>query len=409
MDEIYGYFPPHPADPPTKRPLLTLLKQARAQGVGVMLATQNPVDLDYKGLSNMGTWMVGTLQTEQDRARLREGLTTTGLDAAKLDRLLDATRKRVFLLHDIHRPGPCLLFSRWAMSYLRGPITRDEISRLMAGRPASVAAKPAPAPSAAGPPVLPQPFKHNYLPKYGAELADPFLLVKYAVRYKGMAESIAVRGYPLAVAGVAEILEAEPVEIDEKAVTATAPAGLRYAELPRYLAEAGARSIEKALKDRLADKLAVTTYTDPGTRTESQPGEDRAAFAARLQGTAGGASAARLQDQIDKKERDLAAREADLTGRKTEKWTAIGTAVLQNIALFTGRKRTLSGAGTVLTKNRLENNAEARVEALRAEVADLKQQLAEAQAIDPARFVEQTLVPARTAVKLLRYDLVWIS
>jgi hypothetical protein len=408
MDEIYGYFPPHPANPPTKRPLLTLLKQARAQGVGVILATQNPVDLDYKGLSNMGTWMVGTLQTEQDRARLREGLTTTGLDAAKLDLLLDSTRKRVFLLHDIHRAGPCLLHSRWAMSYLRGPITRDEISRLMAGRAAPGAAKPATRESDGGPPVLPSPFKHSYLPKYGAELADPFLLVKYAVRYKGSAEVIGVRGYPMSVGGVAEILEAEPVEIDEKALTTTAPVGLRYSDLPRYLAEGGAKGIEKVLKDRLADKLALATYVDPVTKAESQPGEDRAAFAARLGATGGGAAAERLRDQLEKKQRDLAAREADLSGRKTEKWTAIGTAVLQNIALFTGRKRTISGAGTVLSKNRLENNAEARVEALRAEVADLNQQLLETQAIDPARFEEQTLVPARTAVKILRYDLVWI-
>jgi DNA helicase HerA-like ATPase len=409
MDEIFGYFPPHPANPPTKRPLLTLLKQARAQGVGVMLATQNPVDLDYKGLANMGTWMVGTLQTDQDRARLREGLTATGLDAAKLDRLLDATGKRVFLLHDVHRPAPCLLHSRWAMSYLRGPITRDEISRLMAGRAKPGATKPATVPSGEGPPVLPPPFKHNYLAKYGAELADPFLLVKYAVRYKGMAELIAVRGYPLGVGAAAEILEAEPVEIDETAVTTTAPPGVRYSDLPGYLAEAGARGIEKVLKDRLADKLALTTYVDPITKAESQPREDRASFAARLLGTAGGAVAAKLKDQLDKKERDLAAREADLSGRKTEKWTALGTAVLQNIGLFTGRKRTISGAGAVLTKNRMENNAEARVEALRAEVADLRQRLAETETIDPARFEEQTLVPARTAVKILRYDLVWIS
>ena len=82
MDEIFGYFPPHPANPPTKRPLLTLLKQARAQGVGVVLATQNPVDLDYKGLANMGTWMVGTLQTEQDRERLAGGLQGAGLEPA---------------------------------------------------------------------------------------------------------------------------------------------------------------------------------------------------------------------------------------------------------------------------------------------------------------------------------------
>ena len=408
MDEIYGYFPPHPANPPTKRPLLTLLKQARAQGVGVMLATQNPVDLDYKGLSNMGTWLVGTLQTEQDRARLREGLTTTGLNAAELDGLLDATRKRVFLLHDVHRSGACLLHSRWAMSYLRGPITREEISRLMAGRAAPAAAKPAALASSEGPPVLPPPFKHNYLPKYGAELADPFLLVKYAVRYKGGTEVIAVRGYPLAKGAVAELLEAEPLEIDEKALTATAPPGVRYSDLPAYLAEAGAKGIEKALKERLADKLGIVTYVDPVTKAESQPGEDRAAFAARLEAASGGMAGEKLRDKLDKKQRDLAARESDLSGRKTEKWTAIGSALLQNIGLLTGRKRTISGAGTVLSKNRMENNAEAKVLGLQAEVAELKQQLAEAETIDPARFEAQTLVPARTAVKILRYDLVWI-
>ena len=411
MDEIFGYFPPHPANPPTKRPLLTLLKQARAQGVGVMLATQNPVDLDYKGLANMGTWLVGTLQTEQDRARLREGLTTSGLDAGEVDRLLDATRKRVFLLHDVHRPGPCLVHSRWAMSYLRGPITRDEISRLMRGRVAAGApptSRAAPA-TATGPPVLPPPFKHYYLSKYAAELADPFLLVKYAVRYKGTSELIAVRGYPMAGGTPAEVLEADPVEVDEAALTTKAPAGLRYSDLPDYLAGAGAKGIEKVLKERLPDKLAVSAYLDPVTKAQSQPGEDRSALAARLQSAGGGAATAKLKDKLAKKERDLAAGEQDLSGRRTEKWTAIGSAVLQNIGLFVGRKRTISGAGTVLTKNRMENNAEARVEALRAEVAELRQQLAAMETVDPARFEEQTLVPARTAVKVLRYDIVWIS
>ena len=92
MDEIFGYFPPHPANPPTKRPLLTLLKQARSQGVSVVLATQNPVDLDYKGLANIGTWFVGRLQTDRDRDRLRDGLNGAGVEAATVDRLLDAMR-----------------------------------------------------------------------------------------------------------------------------------------------------------------------------------------------------------------------------------------------------------------------------------------------------------------------------
>ncbi|MEP6742749.1 MAG: DUF87 domain-containing protein, partial [bacterium] len=73
MDEIFGFFPPV-ANPPSKVPLLTLLKQGRAFGLGVVLVTQNPVDLDYKGLSNTGTWFIGRLQTERDKARVLEGL-----------------------------------------------------------------------------------------------------------------------------------------------------------------------------------------------------------------------------------------------------------------------------------------------------------------------------------------------
>ena len=107
MDEIFGYFPPHPANPPTKRPLLTLLKQARAQGVGVVLATQNPVDLDYKGLANMGTWMVGHAPDRPGpRAAARRARWARASTPPRSTALLDATRKRVFLLHDVHRSGP---------------------------------------------------------------------------------------------------------------------------------------------------------------------------------------------------------------------------------------------------------------------------------------------------------------
>jgi Helicase HerA, central domain len=408
MDEIFGYFPPHPANPPTKRPLLTLLKQARAQGVGVVLATQNPVDLDYKGLANIGTWMVGTLQTEQDRDRLREGLTGANVGAAQVDRLLDATKKRVFLLHDVHRKGPSLLHSRWAMSYLRGPLTREEISRLMKGRAAAPATKAAAAASAGSPPLLPPPLKNNYLPKYGGELADACVLVKYAVRYKGADETVAVRAWPLVTSSASESLETEALEVSEADLQSSAPSSLRFSDLPPWLSTGGAKSLERALKDRLPDKLAVTVYTDPVTRETSRPGESREAFAARLQAEGGGAAAARLRDQLEKRRRDLAMRQQDLAGRKGEKWMAIGSAVLQNIGLFTGRKRTVSGTGSILSKNRMEDNAEARVEALQSEVAALEQQLAGAGVVDPARFEEERVVPARTGVKVLRYDVLWV-
>ncbi len=225
MDEIYGYFPPHPANPPTKRPLLTLLKQARAQGVSIVLATQNPIDLDYKGLGNIGTWMVGRLQTDNDRARLRDGLVGAGVDASAVETLLSATRKRVFLLHDVHRSKPCLLASRFAMSYLRGPITREEISRLMAGRTggAQAAATAASRDEVSTAPVLPPPFKHLYFSKYGAEQAEAHLLVKYAFRLKDQEETIGVRLYPMGVNSPAEILDAEHIDLDDDSKVSLEP------------------------------------------------------------------------------------------------------------------------------------------------------------------------------------------
>ncbi|MEJ0099129.1 MAG: ATP-binding protein [Pseudomonadota bacterium] len=134
MDEIFGYFPPT-ANPPSKQPMLTLLKQARAFGTGVVLATQNPVDLDYKGLGNTGTWLIGRLQTERDRDRLLDGLTTamsgSGPSRDELAKLLGSLTQRVFLMRNVNEDAPVLLKSRWALSYLRGPLTPAEISRLM--------------------------------------------------------------------------------------------------------------------------------------------------------------------------------------------------------------------------------------------------------------------------------------
>jgi hypothetical protein len=137
MDEIMGYFPPV-ANPPSKGPLLTLLKQGRAFGVGVVLATQNPVDLDYKGLANTGTWFLGRLQTERDKARVLDGLegaAAGSLDRTEADRILSALGKRVFLLHDVHESAPVVFQTRWALSYLRGPLSRDQIRTLMAAHP----------------------------------------------------------------------------------------------------------------------------------------------------------------------------------------------------------------------------------------------------------------------------------
>ena len=190
MDEIFGYFPPV-ANPPSKGPLLTLLKQGRAFGLGCVLATQNPVDIDYKGLSNAGTWWLGRLQTERDKARVLEGLegaVTAGggsFDRGYFDKALSSLRSRVFVMNNVHEDRPVVMESRWAMSYLRGPLTRDHIRQLMGPRKAQAAAAGAPVPppapavtraaaipaSQAGPagasprPVLPPEIQQFFLPR----------------------------------------------------------------------------------------------------------------------------------------------------------------------------------------------------------------------------------------------------
>ncbi|MBI4769954.1 MAG: ATP-binding protein, partial [Chloroflexi bacterium] len=133
MDEIFGYLPPVGV-PPSKEVLLRLLKTGRAFGLGLLLATQNPVDLDYKALSNAGTWFVGKLQTEQDRSRLLDGLAAR-LDRAAADRLISTLDRRLFLAHNVHSPTPALFRTRWTMCYLAGPLTRTQLRPLAAPPP----------------------------------------------------------------------------------------------------------------------------------------------------------------------------------------------------------------------------------------------------------------------------------
>jgi hypothetical protein len=169
MDEIFGYFPPT-ASPPSKPPMLTLLKQGRAFGLGCVLATQNPVDLDYKGLSNAGTWLIGRLQTERDRMRVIDGLETAlsgsgAYDRAQLDKMMSALTQRVFLMRNVHDDAPVLFQSRWALSYLRGPLTGPEISRLMAGKKGAAEVAQSPLARATDPVTTSLPRTPSALPR----------------------------------------------------------------------------------------------------------------------------------------------------------------------------------------------------------------------------------------------------
>jgi hypothetical protein len=139
FDEVYGFLPPHPHNPPTKRPLVALMKQARAFGVGVLVATQNPTDLDYRALSNAGVWCVGRLQTDADRERVVDGLAAAGSkeQAREIETAIRRLGPRWFVVRDVHTDeGPFILQPRWAMSFLRGPMTRSELQGALRARAA---------------------------------------------------------------------------------------------------------------------------------------------------------------------------------------------------------------------------------------------------------------------------------
>lgn len=177
FDEVFGYFPPT-AEPPSKRPLLTLLKQARAFGLGVVLVTQNPVDIDYKGLTNAGTWFIGKLQAERDKERVLAGLKGALSEAGKSEatdysRLITKLGNRVFLMHNVNDNGPVVFHTRWAMSYLRGPLTLPQVRSLVGApssapapstpvAPASPSAEPAPAVTIPSPASVPPPAQSDH-------------------------------------------------------------------------------------------------------------------------------------------------------------------------------------------------------------------------------------------------------
>ncbi|HJS74543.1 MAG TPA: DUF87 domain-containing protein, partial [Vicinamibacteria bacterium] len=191
MDEIFGFFPPIAA-PPSKAPMLTLLKQARAFGLGVVLATQNPVDLDYKGLANIGTWFLGRLQTERDRERLLEGLASAsgGFDRAKTEEILSSLEKRVFLMQNVHEDAPVVFQSRWALSYLRGPLTLEQVKRLGGRALAREPEAAAPSPEARGGerPLVPSSIAQCFLGSEGP-VYRPALLATAQVHYVAAAQA----------------------------------------------------------------------------------------------------------------------------------------------------------------------------------------------------------------------------
>ncbi len=423
MDEVAGFAPPTAA-PPAKKPILTILKQGRAFGLGLVLSTQNPVDLDYKAMSNAGTWLVGRLQTENDKARVLEALRSAAgdTDVATLDAAIGGLAKRRFLLVSARSSEPVVFGTRFAMAYLRGPLTRDEVATLMEGKAPAAAADEhaAPAPAATGPavelaadesavaPVVADGVKSSYLdpaaPWASAIGAEPdgtrlqaFIAARVALRYDDTRAGIDEQQEFEALYGPLDReldLDSEVVvDYDDRDFRDTAPDGGAYvlprAKIgePKLFADAG-----RAIERRLVSNLTLDVLRNPTLKLTSRPGESEEAFAQRCDEAAqveADKQTAKIKDKLEAKrdrlEKALAqARrrveelDADTKSRQATELVAGAGAVLG--ALLGGRRstRSITGAiGSVASRRGVSARAAQRRETAEAKVEDTTDDLAE--------------------------------
>ena len=436
MDEIFGFFPPV-ANPPSKQPMLTLLKQARAFGLGVVLTTQNPVDLDYKGLTNTGTWLIGRLQTERDKMRVLDGLESASseaghsLDKSALSSIISDLGKRVFLLHNVHEEAPITFHTRWAMSYLRGPLTRSQIRNLTGERkpdapvtPKPVTVKPKPVTKPAtvtdmSAPPISSDIPQVYLPlrkgaqsalldveseKGSIDVVDRWLLYMPAVLGMGYAHFTDQRKnldelekFALMVYG-GEILrweEAQPLKVQPDALMDSPEPESRFDQVPATMNEPREfKKLEKKLATHLYRTRRLTLWYSPVLKMYSHPDETERDFKMRL------TQAAReerdedvdkltrkyekrllkLRNRLERAEISLEKKEAKAGARKREIAVSVGESVL---GMFMGRRSTRA-ASTALGKYRQTKmaemevkEAEEKIESIQEEITYLEQELKE--------------------------------
>jgi len=405
MDEIFGYFPPN-ANPPTKEPMLALLKQARAYGLGIVLSTQNPVDLDYKGLANIGTWFLGRLQTRQDIERVIDGLLKAGADISRSEiaRLLTNLNKRVFLLRSIHKERLELFNTRWVLSYLKGPLSKDEVSRLMAQRKESLtpqhdgakeepaATQKATSASEAKPPIgaaIPQRYEivdpTSRPPRFEPYIHFAATLHYYSATYdldeqqKRCDELDATLEQP----EFEELFESECREFKKHE-----PGDARYTRPAQWLLDAkDLKKIERAYRDHLYRTQRYTLYRCKRLRLKSRPGESYEEFEARVAQELRDrldAELAKLQeryakkmerlyDKLEKLQFRLQKEKEQAQTKTTDTILSVGLALFET---FFGSRRSLSKASRAISKAKRAYDEYDDIGFIEEQIEDLKKELA---------------------------------
>ncbi|HKO31598.1 MAG TPA: DUF87 domain-containing protein [Nitrospiraceae bacterium] len=468
MDEIFGYFPPV-ANPPSKLPLMTLLKQARAFGLGVVLATQNPVDLDYKGLANTGTWFIGRLQTERDKARMLEGLegalSSTGetFDRGQMEQTLAGLGARIFLMNNVHEDGPVVFETRWCLSYLRGPLTRTQIKSLMdrakagtgsgmKGKEAEIVAgssRSSPLTAHRQRPIVPPDVPQHFVPLRGSipegnELVYvPMLLGSSQIRFSDTKSGIDVTRDVIVLTPITD--GAVAVDWDHAEVAELSLSDLEQGpeEDAQFLPLPASASKAKSYADWNKDfggwlfrTQKVDLLRSPATKEVSTVDELERDFRVRLQQSGREQRDKRaeslrqkyapkittLQDRIRRAEQMKERQQAESRSSQVQAAISVGASIL---GAFLGRKTisatnigrattAIRGAGRALKESQDVGRAEQNVEALQEQLAELEAQFkseseALAAATDPLneKFESIAIRPTKANIAVKLVALAW--
>ena len=467
MDEIFGFLPPT-ANPPSKLPMLTLLKQARAFGVGMVLATQNPVDLDYKALSNAGTWFIGRLQTERDKARLLDGLDSAAassgaqFDRAQIESIISRLGSRVFLMNNTHEDKPEIFQSRWALSYLRGPLTRDQIKTLMdplkasgstgttmSSTPKTISSSAPASANSTQPVSLPPDIPSFYIPLRGSAssgnklLYMPKLLGAAKINFSDTKTKIEVSESKVFVTAVTDNAipvvwdDADEINIPAKDLEKSAQNNALFGELPSTASQSkNYLAWNRDFNNWLYGTQKVELLASPSLHEVSQPGESEQEFRIRLQQSAREQRdelVAKLRDKYSSKiavlqERLRRAQQAVEKQAEQAKQAKLQTALSFGgtlLSAFTGRKvssSTISRASTAFRGVGRAIDESKDVSRAGDTVAAIQQQLAAVQAefdsetqtlqekIDPTTEALESIVvkPSKSDIQVQLVALIWM-
>jgi uncharacterized protein DUF87 len=436
MDEVFGFFPPI-KNPPSKAPMLTMLKQARAYGLGVVLATQNPVDLDYKGLGNTGTWFIGRLQTERDMARVLDGLegaaanSQGNVNRQNMEQIISGLGNRVFLMNNVHDDGPVIFETRWALSYLRGPLTRTQIKTLMdpvkAGLSGSAASSPftktleAASQFSAGmsskdgtthPPVLPPDIRQHFVPIRGARPADASLIyhprlygaasVHYQDAKTKLDEVREVQALVVITTGAVPVHwdQADPLDIPPADLNTHPAHGAQFGELPGAASQAKSyKGWEKDFEDWVYRTQTLDIFRHASLGVTSGPHESERDFRLRLQQLVRerrdeetdalrkkyAGKMTTLEDRIRRAEQAVQRESEQAKQQKLQTVISIGATLL---SVFMGRKTVsrssmgqatsaVRGMSRTMKEGKDVDRAEENVDALQQQLAALEAELQE--------------------------------